>query len=117
MTMDVIQPEQNRNNRLALIIVSSGSWISKKSDVPEDNNQRASQRVQPYAAKWLHDVRRQEHGSSPRYVVTEMIPDMNRSVRFIRSVAKQYDIDPDHIRDYRLLVRRPSFADGGDDGR
>lgn len=36
LTMDVIRPEENRNG-LAVILVSSGSWVSRKSDVPDPN--------------------------------------------------------------------------------
>jgi acetyl esterase/lipase len=37
------------------------------------------------------------HGSSPRYFVPEMIPDIRRAVRFVRSRAKDYGVDPNRI--------------------
>ena len=37
------------------------------------------------------------HGSQPRYTVPEIIPDINRAVRFIRYHAKDYGIDPQRI--------------------
>ena len=38
-TMDVIRLDENRHG-LAIILVSSGSWVSRKSDVPDPNPPR-----------------------------------------------------------------------------
>ena len=37
------------------------------------------------------------HGSQPKFTLTEIIPDMHRSVRFIRHNAKKFGIDPERI--------------------
>src|SRR4029077_14870438 len=37
------------------------------------------------------------HGSQPKYTIPEVLEDMHRAVRFIRSHAKDYHIDPDRI--------------------
>ena len=37
------------------------------------------------------------HGSQPKFTITEIIPDLNRSVRFIRHNAAKYGIDPNRI--------------------
>ncbi|RLS37768.1 MAG: alpha/beta hydrolase, partial [Planctomycetota bacterium] len=37
------------------------------------------------------------HGSSPRYTVPEMVPDMNRAVRFVRQNAAQFGVDPNKL--------------------
>lgn len=94
LTLDVIQPEQNRNG-FGLILVSSGSWISKKSDIPEQNQRGVLRALELIKGGYTLFVVR--HGSSPRYAVSEMVPDMNRSVRFVRSIARRFDVDPDHL--------------------
>ncbi|WP_040593452.1 prolyl oligopeptidase family serine peptidase [Schlesneria paludicola] len=97
LTLDVLEPEKNRKG-VGLILVSSGSWASRKSDVPGEESHRM--RTDHWAQGLLKGgftlfvVR---HGSSPRYFVPEMIPDMNRAVRFVRSIAKNYGVDPDHL--------------------
>jgi acetyl esterase/lipase len=37
------------------------------------------------------------HSSQPRYTVPEIVEDMHRAVRFIKTKAKKYDIDPDKL--------------------
>jgi acetyl esterase/lipase len=37
------------------------------------------------------------HGSQPRFTVPEAIQDVTRAVRFVRSKAKDYQIDPDRL--------------------
>lgn len=94
LTLDVIQPEQNRNGR-GLILVSSGSWISKKSNIPEENQRGVLRTLEMLKGGYTLFVVR--HGSSPRYVVSEMVSDMNRSVRFVRSIARRFDVDSEHL--------------------
>jgi acetyl esterase/lipase len=96
LTLDVLQPEQNRNG-IGIILVSSGSWKSGKSNLPE---QVAESRRDHWAMGLLHSgftVFVVRHGSGPRFHVPEMIEDIRRSVRFIRLKAADYAIDPDRI--------------------
>lgn len=97
LTLDVLEPESNRKG-IGLILVSSGSWVSKKSDVVEENRHRTDNdhwaRGLLNGGFTLFVVR---HGSSPRYYVPEMIPDMNRAVRYVRSIAPKYNVDPDRL--------------------
>src|SRR5262249_22749184 len=37
------------------------------------------------------------HGSQPKFTIPEVLEDMNRAVRFIRSRAEQYKVDPDRF--------------------
>lgn len=37
------------------------------------------------------------HGSQPKFTIPEVLEDMNRAVRFIRSNAEKYQIDPNRI--------------------
>lgn len=97
LTLDVLEPIQNPNG-LGLILVSSGSWSSRKSDIPEEAQRRLDN------DHWAQGLLKGgftlfvvRHGSSPRYAVPEMIPDMNRSVRFVRAIARRFGTDPDHL--------------------
>jgi acetyl esterase/lipase len=96
LTLDVLKPEKNGNG-LGIVLISSGSWKSDKSNVPEEV---AEFRRDHWAMGLLHGgytafvVR---HGSSPRFFVPEMVEDVRRSVRFVRMKASEYGIDPDRI--------------------
>ncbi|MBX7258549.1 MAG: alpha/beta hydrolase [Candidatus Hydrogenedentes bacterium] len=96
LTMDVLKPEKNGNG-LGIVLISSGSWKSSKSNIPEEV---AEMRADHWAMGLLQGgfttfiVR---HGSGPRFTVPEMIEDIRRSVRFIRMKASDYGIDPNHI--------------------
>ena len=97
LTLDVLVPETNPK-KLGLIVVSSGSWNSKKSDLIEEEEQRRQ------TDHWTQGLLKGgftlfvvRHGSSPRYTVPEMVIDMNRAVRFVRSIATQYHVDPDQL--------------------
>jgi acetyl esterase/lipase len=96
LTFDVLQPEQNPKG-IGVIVVSSGSWKSGKSNLPEEV---AEKRRDHWAMGLLHSgftVFIVRHGSGPRFHVPEMIEDIRRSVRFIRLNAADYAIDPDQI--------------------
>ncbi|MFN0120301.1 MAG: prolyl oligopeptidase family serine peptidase [Blastocatellia bacterium] len=95
LSMDVLTPEQNAK-KLGVIILSSGSWRSKKS-LPAEENQLRTQHWVLGLLQGGYTVFVARHGSSPRYFVPEMIPDVQRAVRFVRANAKQYGINPDHI--------------------
>lgn len=97
LTLDVLTPKQNAKG-IGVILVSSGSWKSSKSNVANDNVRRRNQ------DHWgqgllaggftLFVVR---HGSGPRYAVPEMCQDMNRAVRFVRMIAKDHGVAPDQL--------------------
>ena len=97
LTLDVIEPERNRKG-IGLILVSSGSWSSRKSDIPGEELHRFQ--TDHWAQGLINGgftlfvVR---HGSSPRYSVPEMTPDMNRAVRYVRSISRRFGVDPDHL--------------------
>ncbi len=97
LTLDVLTPKQGAKG-IGLILVSSGSWKSSKSNVAEENIRRRNEDhwCQGLLAGGytLFVVR---HGSGPRYTVPEMVKDMNRSVRYVRTTAEKYGVDPDHL--------------------
>src|SRR5579871_3381813 len=69
LTLDVLQPEQNPKG-IGLILVSSGSWRSGKSDLPEQNDQlRKHDHWCQGLLKGGFTLFVVRHGSSPRYTV------------------------------------------------
>jgi acetyl esterase/lipase len=88
LTMDVFTPKHNANGA-AVISVISGGWFSR----PES--------IHPafYAAflKRGYTVFAVVHGSQPKFTVPEIVEDMHRAVRFVRSHARDYAVDPDRI--------------------
>lgn len=90
MTMDAYRPTVPGNGAAVLFMVSGG-WFSTWAP-PE----QALPLFQPYldAGYTMFAVR---HGSSPRYSIPEAIADVRRAVRFVRSRADDYAIDPDRL--------------------
>ncbi len=97
LTMDVLTPKQGAKG-IGLILVSSGSWKSGKSDIEADILRR---REKDHWAQGLlqggYTLFVVRHGSSPRFFVPEMIKDMNRAVRYVRTIAKDYGANPDQL--------------------
>jgi acetyl esterase/lipase len=90
MTFDVIKPKANANGA-AVIIMVSGGWVS-----PYSPPQQAATRFKDLLDKGftLIAVR---HGSSPKYLIPEIVSDVRRAVRFIRHNAKQWGVAPDRL--------------------
>ncbi len=87
LTLDVFTPR--KPNGAALVYVVSGGWFS------------SHEAIRPAAfAEFLkrgYTVFTVVHGSQPKFTVPEIIDDMHRAVRFIRSHARDYQIDPERI--------------------
>jgi acetyl esterase/lipase len=87
LTMDVFTPE--KPNGYGIVWVVSGGWFS------------SHEAINPLFINPLLDhgytVFAVVHGSQPKFTITEIVPDMMRSVRFIRHNAKKYGINPDKI--------------------
>ena len=90
MTMDLYQPGTAPNGA-AILFMMSGGWVSKWAP-PEQTKSLFA----PYLAKGFK-VFCVRHGSSPRYSIPEAIADVRRSVRFVRSQANRFKIDPDRL--------------------
>ncbi|MDB6059488.1 MAG: Prolyl oligopeptidase family protein [Verrucomicrobiales bacterium] len=86
LTMDVFTPE--KPNGYGIIWVVSGGWFSAHEAIPANF---------PHLLDRGYTVFAVVHGSQPKFTITEIVPDMMRSVRFIRHNAKKYGINPDKI--------------------
>ncbi|HQR09503.1 MAG TPA: alpha/beta hydrolase [Gemmatales bacterium] len=88
LTMDVFTPNGNKNGA-SIIMVASGGWFSSK----EMTNRAFFNEL----LKRGYVVFVVVHGSQPKFTIPEVVEDMNRATRYIRSHAKDYGIDPNRI--------------------
>lgn len=88
LTLDVIAPKENANGA-AIVWVISGGWFS--------NHDNINPAVAAEFTKRGYTVFAVVHGSQPRYAIPEILGDLHRSVRFIRSRAGEYKIDANRI--------------------
>jgi acetyl esterase/lipase len=88
LTMDVFAPKEYANGA-AIVLAVSGAWRSSHDNI-------RPQFATEYAKRG-YTVFTVVHGSSPRFSLPEILEDMHRAVRFVRSRADQHRIDPDRI--------------------
>jgi acetyl esterase/lipase len=88
LTMDVFSPKP-KTNGLGVIFVVSGGWFSAHEAINTGTVQEFLNRG--------YTVFAVVHGSQPKFTIPEVLGDMHRAVRFIRSRAGEYKIDPDRI--------------------
>jgi acetyl esterase/lipase len=88
LTMDVFTPKANSNGA-AVIWVVSGGWFSAHEAISPGPIEELLKRG--------YTVFAVVHGSQPRFTIPEVVADMNRSVRYIRTHAADYHIDPNRI--------------------
>jgi len=88
LTMDVLTPKENANGGGVIWCLSGGSYSSKDF-------------VNMGFGKTLLDrgytVFAVVHGSQPKFTIPEILGDMHRSVRFIKTNAAKYNVDPDKL--------------------
>ena len=92
LTLDVFTPKE-KTNGAAVVAVISGGWHSSHDEI-------AGALKSSFGSEFLkrgYTVFAVVHGSQPKYTIPEAIADVQRSVRFIRYNAKNYQIDPDRI--------------------
>lgn len=87
LTLDVIQPANP--NGFGILFMISGGWYSSHEAInPASYGPFLSRGYTVFAVC---------HGSQPRFIVTEIVPDIHRAVRFVRSNAAKWQVDPDHL--------------------
>jgi acetyl esterase/lipase len=90
MTFDVLKPKEHAN-RAGVLFIVSGGWFS--AWYPPENNAVMFRSLLDKGFT-MFIVR---HGSSPKYVIPEVVDDVRRSVRFIRKNAARFNVDPDRL--------------------
>ena len=92
LTLDVFAPKLTGGkdpNGAAVVIAVSGGFFSAHEHINIG-----------FANEFLkrgYTVFAVVHGSQPKYTIPEILEDMHRALRFIRSRAGQYQIDPNRI--------------------
>ncbi len=89
LTMDVYQPA--KANGVGVLFIVSGGWFSKWAP-PEKSIGHFSHLLDKGFTVFA--VR---HGSSPKYVIPEIVEDVRRSVRFVRLHAGDFKVDPERL--------------------
>lgn len=87
LTMDVFKPA--KPNGAAVLWMVSGGWVS--------NHQGINPGFSEPFLKRGYTVFQVVHGSQPRFQLKDIVPDIERAVRFVRANAKEYGIDPNRI--------------------
>ncbi len=88
LTMDVFTPNEKPNGA-AIVLIVSGSWRSSHENIrPAFASEYARRGYTVFTVV---------HGSSPRFTMPEILDDLHRAVRFVRSRAEQYSFDPQRI--------------------
>ena len=88
LTMDVLKP--TKPNGIGVVYMVSGGWTS---DIAMVSN---ADLFKPFL-KHGQTVFLVCHGSQPKFTIDEILPDIHRAVRFIRTHAKEYGVDPDRL--------------------
>ncbi len=88
LTMDVFAPKEKSNGR-GIIWCVSGGWFSAHTNV----NYGAAKEFLDRGYTVFAVV----HGSQPKFSIPEVLEDMNRATRFIKTNAKKYGIDPEKL--------------------
>lgn len=87
LTLDVFQP--SKPNGIGIIFMISGGWYSDHDAIVGAYS--------PFYLTYLdrgYTVFTVVHGSQPRFIITEIVPDIHRAIRFIRHNAAKYGVDP-----------------------
>jgi acetyl esterase/lipase len=90
LTFDVYRPKEKANGAGVLFMVSGG-WYSRWSP-PDPTGGQFAPMVD--AGFTVFAVR---HGSSPRYVIPEIVDDVRRAVRFVRANASRFGVEADRL--------------------
>lgn len=88
LTMDVFVPKTNANRR-GVIWCVSGGWYSGKPGVNLGFGKTFLDRG--------YTVFAVVHGSQPKFTIPEVLEDMHRAVRYIKSNAAKFNVDPDKL--------------------
>ncbi len=87
LTLDVFQPQQA--NGVGILLMVSGGWVSAHEFINADYFKPLLKRG--------YTVFAVVHGSQPKFVITEVVSDIHRAVRFVRHHAARYGVDPNRL--------------------
>lgn len=87
LTMDVFKPA--KPNGIGVIWMVSGGWKSDHNDI--------SPVIASIFTRKGQTVFAVVHGTQPRFTLPEIVADIHRAVRFIRTNAKRFGVDPNRL--------------------
>lgn len=87
LTMDVSKPA--KPNGIGVIWMVSGGWVSNHNNINP-----ALGKIFTDKGQTLFQV---VHGSQPKFTLPEIVQDIHRAVRFIRTHAAEYGVDPNKL--------------------
>jgi acetyl esterase/lipase len=101
LTMDVFTPTDKaaaKPNGRGVIWVVSGGWMSAHEAVEGiiKSPFGGGSFIRPLIDRG-YTIFAVVHGSQPKYTIPEILPQLNRAVRYIRFNAKTYNVDPDKL--------------------
>ena len=91
LTMDVIKPE--KQSGIGVVVMVSGGFTSDHAWTDGMFSGNTFTALTDRGMTLFLVV----HGSQPKYVVAEINQDIQRSIRFIRSNASEYGVDPNRL--------------------
>src|SRR5438552_5935644 len=91
LTMDVIKPE--KQSGIGVVVMVSGGFTSDHAATDGMFSGPIFKALLDRGQTLFLVV----HGSQPRYIVAEINQDIHRSIRFIRSNANEYGVDPNRL--------------------
>lgn len=89
LTFDVFKPK--KQNGAAVIFMVSGGWVSAYAPPAQTQARYHELLDKGFTVISLR------HGSSPKYVIPEIVADVRRAIRFIRYNAKAWGVDPNRL--------------------
>jgi acetyl esterase/lipase len=87
LTLDVFKPANP--NGIGVLWMVSGGWVSNHNNIDP-------RIAKIYNAKGI-TVFAVVHGSQPKFTLKEIVKDIHRAVRFVRTHAKEYGVDPNRL--------------------
>ena len=87
LTFDVFKP--TKPNGIGVLWMVSGGWVS-------NHNSINPALAKPFTERGM-TVFQVVHGSQPRFTVPEAVTDIHRAVRFIRTNAARWGVDPNRL--------------------
>ncbi len=87
LTMDVFKPE--KPNGIGVLWMVSGGWVSDHKNISPDL-------ARPFTDRGM-TVFQVVHGTQPKFTLPEIIEDIHRAVRFVRTNAATWGVNPDKL--------------------
>src|SRR4051812_3137701 len=91
LTMDVIKPQ--KQSGIGVVVMVSGGFTSDHAWTDSAFSGTTFKALSERGMTLFLVV----HGSQPKYIVAEIVGDIHRAVRFIRTNAKEYGVDANRL--------------------